>query len=241
LRYAVISDIHSNLHAFLKVLEKIETLSIDQIVCLGDVVGYNAFPNDCCDIIKERNIPTICGNHDAVACGLEEPWGFNPVAMAAAMWTRENLRDDNHAWIKSLPDTRTMEHFVMVHGSPYDRDYYMFTWEEVLPHMNYLEEVKSPLCFFGHTHSPGIFAADGVYTVDDDSKFTLENGKGYFINIGSVGQPRDSDPRASFGVYDSDTATYELVRLEYEVDKAAEAVREMGLPDFLAERLFLGR
>ncbi len=241
MRYAIISDIHANVHAFEAVLRAIDALSPDQIVCLGDVVGYNASPNVCADMVREMNIPTICGNHDAVACSLEEPWGFNPVALAAAVWTRESLTEANHTWLRSLPDARVHEHFVAVHGSPFDRDFYMFNWEDVLPHMEYLKEVDRDVCFFGHTHTPGIFAADGVYTIDDDSRFTLEEGKSYFINPGSVGQPRDSDPRAAFGVYDSDSRVYELVRIEYDIAAAQEDILAEGLPDFLADRLALGR
>jgi predicted phosphodiesterase len=241
LRYALISDIHANLHAFEKVLSRIKDLGVDQVVCLGDVVGYNANPNECSQIVRDEQIPTICGNHDAVACGLEEPWGFNPVALSSALWTRKTLTQDTNAWLKALPDTRTFDDFVVVHGSPYDRDFYMFTWEDVLPHMDYLAEVDRRVCFFGHTHSPGIFAADGVYSIDGDEKFALNNGKSFFINPGSVGQPRDGDPRAAFGIFDSDRREYELIRVEYDVQKAADEITEKGLPPFLAERLFLGR
>lgn len=241
LRYAIISDLHANLEATETVLKKIEESSVDQIVCLGDVVGYNANPNECSDILREMKIPTICGNHDAVACGFEEPWGFNPVALQAAMWTREELSEDNLAWLRSLKDTGRFGPFLGVHGSPTNRNTYLFTWEDVLPHMPVVEEQGCNLCFFGHTHSPGIFSKDGVYTVDADSKFVLGSDKMFFVNPGSVGQPRDGDPRAAFGLLDTETNEYELVRLHYPVKKAAEKVNAAGLPAFLAERLFLGR
>ena len=99
MKYAIISDLHANLEALIAVLDKIEETGVDQVVCLGDVVGYNASPNECVEIVQERGIPTICGNHDAVACGLEEPWGFNPIALQAAMWTRDNLTPANLEWI----------------------------------------------------------------------------------------------------------------------------------------------
>ena len=102
MKYAIISDIHSNLEALTAVLDKIDAIGVDQIVCLGDVVGYNADPNECTAIMREREIPTICGNHDAVACGIEEPWGFNPIALAAALWTRENLMEENTEWLRAL-------------------------------------------------------------------------------------------------------------------------------------------
>ena len=241
MRYAIISDSHANLEATSAVLSHIDKIGVDQIVNLGDVVGYNANPNECCDIMREREIPTICGNHDAVACGLEEPWGFNPVALSAAMWTREALREDNLEWLRGLPDTRKFGPLLAVHGSPSNRNSYLFSWEDVLPHIGYVEEQGCRLCFFGHTHNPGIFSKDGVYTVDDDSKFKLGDEKMFFVNPGSVGQPRDGDPRAAFGLLDIKENEFELVRINYPVKQAADKVTGVGLPAFLAERLFLGR
>jgi predicted phosphodiesterase len=241
LRYALISDIHANYEALEAVLQKIEDLSIDQIVCLGDVVGYNASPNECCEVLRERSIPTILGNHDAVACGVEEPWGFNPVALAAAMWTREHLSEDNLKWLRDLPDALHFGDFVAVHGAPKNRNTYLFTWEDILPHLSFLDEQNCDLCIIGHTHSPGIFSADGVYTVDDDHKFKLGEGKRFFVNPGSVGQPRDGNPMAAFGVLDTGVNEYEQVRISYPCEEAARKVVEAGLPPFLAERLALGR
>ncbi len=258
MRYAFISDLHANLEALEAVLSAIDESSIDQAVCLGDVVGYNANPNECIAFIRERNIPTICGNHDAVACGLEEPWGFNPIALAAALWTRDHLEPDNIQWLKKLPVNLSFEHFLAAHGSPTDRDCYIFNWEDVLPHFPYVAEQNRTLCFFGHTHCPGIFSSDGMYAVDAHSRFLfcpetasreekqavfhLETGrKIFFINSGSVGQPRDGDPRAAFGILDTEACSYELVRVSYPIQQAAERIIAAGLPSFLAERLFLGR
>ncbi len=241
MKYAIISDVHANIDALLPVLEKIEAIGADRIVCLGDVVGYNATPNECADILRERDIPTILGNHDAVACGVEEPWGFNPVALAAAMWTRENLSEDNLEWIRGLPDALNFGGFVGVHGAPKNHNTYLFTWEDVLPHLYFLEEQNANVCMIGHTHTPGIFSADGVYSVDDDFCFNLGQEKSFFVNPGSVGQPRDNDPRAAFGVLDAETNVYEQVRVTYPVEKAAKKVVEAGLPQFLADRLALGR
>lgn len=241
MKYAVISDIHANLEAMNVVLERIDSMDVDQIICLGDVVGYNASPNECCEIIRERNIPTVLGNHDAVACSIEEPWGFNPVALAAAMWTRENLNKENLEWLKGLPDALNFEDFVAVHGAPKNRNTYLFSWEDILPHLSFLEEQNCNVCLIGHTHSPGIFSTDGVYSVDDDDRFDLGEGKSFFINPGSVGQPRDSDPRAAFGVLDTEENYFEQVRIAYPIEKAANRIRGAGLPEFLAERLALGR
>lgn len=241
MKYGIISDCHANLEATLAALAHIDQVGVDKIINLGDVVGYNANPNECCDLMRERDIPTICGNHDAVACGLEEPWGFNPVALSAAMWTRETLREDNLDWLRSLPDTQRFDSFLAVHGSPNNRNSYLFTWEDVLPHISEVEEQGCSYCFFGHTHSPGIFSRDGVYTVDDDGKFSLSDDKVFFVNPGSVGQPRDGDPRAAFGFLDTETREFEQVRINYPVKQAADKVAKANLPAFLAERLFLGR
>lgn len=241
MRYAIISDIHANLQALTAVLTKIDEIGVDEIVCLGDVVGYNANPNECVALIRELDIPTICGNHDAVACGISDPWGFNPIALAAAVWTRENMTPDNAEWLRGLDDSMLTDDFLAVHGAPSSRDIYLFGWEDVLPQIEMLRDVERDLCFFGHTHCPGIFSEDGVYTVDSDSKFRLGEGKTFFINSGSVGQPRDGDPRAAFGVIDMRRKEYELVRVPYNIKQAAESIIHMGLPHFLADRLSLGR
>lgn len=235
------SDNHANLEATLAALDYIDNIGVDQIVNLGDIVGYNANPNECCDLMRERNIPTICGNHDAVACGLEEPWGFNPVALSAAMWTREALRPDNLEWLRGLPDNQKIGPFLAVHGSPVNRNSYLFAWEDILPHVPYVEDKECRLCFFGHTHNPCVFSKDGVYSLDDENKFVVGDEKMFFINPGSVGQPRDGNPLSAFGLFDTDTMTFEQVRINYPVKQAAEKVTNAGLPAFLAERLFLGR
>lgn len=241
MKYAIISDVHANQVALQAVLECIEKAGAGQTVCLGDVVGYNAAPNECADLLRERKVLTILGNHDAVACGLEEAWGFNPVAHQAAMWTREQLSPENKEWLRSLPDTLNFGAFVAVHGAPKNHNTYLFTWEDVLPHLYFLEEQNTNICFIGHTHSPAIFSEDGMYSVDEDSRFELGVEKSFFVNPGSVGQPRDGNPRASFGLIDDETNTYEQVRIDYAVDRAAEHVRAAGLPEFLADRLVLGR
>lgn len=240
MKYAIISDLHGNVEALRAVLEYIEAEGCESTLCLGDVVGYNANPQQCVDILRRRRIPTVSGNHDeAVYTG--QPWGFNPVALSAALWTREQLSDDALRWLEDLPEEIETSDFVAVHGAPGSRDHYLFTWEEVAPLIPPLEERGHSLCFFGHTHSPGIFAGDGVYAVDDSGEFELEPGKTYFINPGSVGQPRDGDARASFGLYDADRRVYTHVRAAYDIEQAARGVHEAGLPPFLAERLTLGR
>ena len=242
MKFAIISDIHANFEALSAVLAKIDSMDdVDNIICLGDVVGYNADPNACVDALREREILTILGNHDAVACGIEEPWNFNPVAMAAAMWTRDNLCEDNLEWLRELPDMLKFNTFIAVHGAPNNRNTYLLSWEDILPHLEFMRESKCNICLIGHTHSPGIFSDDGVYSVDDDGIFDIGNDKIFFINSGSVGQPRDGNPDAAFGLLDTEKNHFEQVRVKYPVEKTAQRIVSAGLPVFLAERLTLGR
>ena len=241
MKYAIISDVHANIEALEPVLAYADDAGVDQIVCLGDVVGYNATPNECADILRERNILTIMGNHDAVACGDEDPWGFNPVAKKAALWTRDQLSAENIQWIKSLPDHLCFGDFATVHGAPKSHNTYLFSWRDIIPHLYYLEEQNCRICFMGHTHTPGIFSVDGMYTIDEDFRFSLGMEKVFFINPGSVGQPRDGDARAAFAILDTETNVFEQVRLKYAVEQAAQRVRAAQLPEFLADRLAAGR
>ncbi len=239
--YAVISDIHANIDALDVVLKRLDEIDPDCITCLGDVVGYNAIPNECVERIAERGIQTILGNHDAVACGIEEPWGFNPVALSAAIWTREQLNEASLEWLRGLPDALNYGPLVAVHGAPKNHNTYLFSWEDILPYVYFMDEQNCSICFIGHTHTPAVFSTDGGHSLNGNNKTELERDKVYFINPGSVGQPRDDNPLASFGLLDTDAMTFELVRLEYDVQRAAQRVREARLPRFLADRLIMGK
>lgn len=241
LLYAILSDIHANIDALEVVLGRLDSLGVDEIVCLGDVVGYNAEPNACVSLIAERGVQTILGNHDAVACAIEEPWGFNPVALAAAVWTREKLDEPTLEWLRGLPDALNYGPFVAVHGAPKNHNVYLFSPEEIRPHLYFMDEQNCRLCFMGHTHTPAIFSTDGDYSLNGKTRIQLDPEKIYFINPGSVGQPRDDNPNASFGLFDSDSMTFELVRTAYDVERASQRVRDARLPRFLADRLLQGR
>ncbi len=242
MQIAVITDIHANIEALTVVLENIESRGADAIVCLGDLVGYNANPNECVEEIRRREIPCVMGNHDAVACGIEEPWGFNEVARHAAIWTRQTLTDDNIEFLRGTPENqRIQEEFLGVHGSPQDRDMYLFSWHEVYSQFPYLDSFGVRSCFFGHTHFPGIYNEEGLCSVDETGSFTLDSNGRFFINPGSVGQPRDNNPRAAYLMYDTDTMRVRFIRVEYDISKAADKILRSGLPKFLADRLVLGR
>ncbi len=239
--YALISDIHANIEALDAVFEEIDERGVDCVVCLGDVVGYNAMPNECIEKLAERDVQAILGNHDAVGCGVEEPWGFNPVALTAAVWTREKLSEVSLEWLRGLPDALNYGPFVAVHGAPKNHNTYIFSWEDILPHVYFTDEQNCNICFMGHTHTPAVFSTDGAIPLGKEQQTVLERDHVYFINPGSVGQPRDDDVRASFGLFDADSMTFELARVEYDVEHAVKRVRDAHLPRFLADRLLLGR
>jgi diadenosine tetraphosphatase ApaH/serine/threonine PP2A family protein phosphatase len=241
-KIAVISDIHANAEAFDRVLLEISERGVDGIMCLGDIVGYNADPNPCVDIVKQSKIPSLLGNHDAVACGIEEPWGFNVVALTAALWTRNQLTEPNKVFLRGLHDQQLLNSsFLAVHGAPSDRDTYLFSWDDVRPEFDYLRQCGASVCFFGHTHCQGIFSESGARTPDEDGHLKLEEGELYFVNPGSVGQPRDGDARAAFAIFDTELRELDLIRVEYDRKTTADKISQAGLPLFLAERLMMGR
>lgn len=244
MRYAVISDVHSNLEALEAVLDEIEQRRVDRIVCLGDLVGYNADPNACVRIFMERGIPTLLGNHDAAACGLEEPVNFNSIAQAAVIWTRRNLDSPCRDFLRRQPEQRSLSEGVrLVHGSLLDRDQYLFAYPEVLENALQMGREDPPLrvVFFGHTHHQVAFRYQGrSIAVVPGPRFEIEAQARYLVNPGSVGQPRDRDNRASFLVYDEEARVVEYVRTPYDIASCAGKVLAAGLPFELAERLGQG-
>ena len=253
MRTAVISDIHSNLEALKAVLKDIEERGIENIVCLGDVVGYNADPNECTAIVRRMKIPTIMGNHDVVACEREEPLGFNPIAFSAALWTRENLSEENKRFLAGLPAEFMLSGQILcVHGAPSDRDTYVFTVDEAEEQFEILHQRKIHICLFGHTHFPCIFCDGKLLTDGRCNHWSLDPNQYYMINPGSVGQPRDGDCRASYIILDHfegelgeaqrfNMPTVDFIRVEYDVKEAVEKIVERGLPQYNAERLLIGR
>ncbi|MBI1911601.1 MAG: metallophosphoesterase family protein [Deltaproteobacteria bacterium] len=243
MRYAVISDIHSNLEAFSAFIDEVENLDINKIICLGDIVGYNANPNECIDIIRKKKIICVMGNHDSRASGLEDPFDFNLQAQTAIYWTRHALNAENKEFLRNLPRTLLIDNkFLAVHGSIDDTDTYILGERSALRNFDLLREMGRPnLCFFGHTHVPVTFAEhDGSADIKTDQTIKIEKGVNYLINPGSIGQPRDRDPRASFIIYDTRKSIVTFHRIEYDIQSTAEKILAAGLPERLAERLKLG-
>lgn len=238
MRYAIISDIHANLEAFLEVLGEIDGSGADRIICLGDIVGYGANPNECVEIIKKRQIKSLIGNHDKAACGLTEPVDFNHVARHAVLWTRGELTRPNRDYLRGLPEEGLVDGFMIVHGAPSDPDRYIlseYDAEEEFPGLG-----ENKLCFFGHTHVRVLYSlSGGDVEVSRAERVRLRKGTSYLVNPGSVGQPRDRDPRASFLIFD-DCGDIEFRRVEYPIEAAQKKIIERGLDRFLAERLSLG-
>jgi len=242
MKFAIIADIHGNLEAFQVVLDDIKKQKCTHFACLGDVVGYNASPKECLDIVRSMNIPVVKGNHDEY-CSTDQPLdGFNPAAAEAVNWTRKQLTDDDRNWLKELKYLRMVTNFTIVHATLDGPQRWGYVFDKLAAAASFTYQNTS-ICFFGHTHVPVAFIRDNMAMVRGGtySKFKVEPGKKYFVNVGAIGQPRDNNPKAAYVVYDADEGTIELRRLEYDIAGAQKKILEAGLPPRLAERLAVGR
>lgn len=240
MKYAIIADIHGNLDAFQVVLEDIRAQNATNIVCLGDVVGYNAQPKECLDIIRQMNIPCVKGNHDEYCSSEDHLEGFNPHAAEAVHWTRNQLSAEDKHWLRELKYTRMAANFTMVHATLDAPDRWGYVFDKLAAAASFPYQ-NTQMCFFGHTHVPVAFMRDTVVRGGTYSKFKVDPAKKYFINVGAVGQPRDNNPKAAYVLYDMDAHTIELRRLEYDIAAAQKKILAAGLPERLAERLAYGR
>ncbi len=251
MRYLILSDIHANSDALEAVLAAAEW---DAVVVLGDLVGYGAEPNAVVDRVRGLNpMAVIRGNHDKAACGIDDGRNFNYVARLAAQWTAAALTADNLAYLRALPagPLAIDDRVEICHGAPFDEDHYIFDGEDA---WRALDAATRPLCLFGHTHLPVVFHREGStldgFVPDDNADsgtpeshgpVSMRAGVAYLINAGSVGQPRDGDPRAGFAIYDSESAALTLRRVPYPVNAAQRRILGAGLPASLANRLAIGR
>lgn len=240
MRYGIIADIHGNLDALEVVLKDIKEQQCTHVVCLGDIVGYGANPKECLDIIRAMNIPTVKGNHDEYIGVDENPDGFNDAAAEAVTWSRAQLTEDDRKYLRELKYFRLVANFSIVHATldAPGRWGYVFDKLEAASSFTYQ---NTQVCFFGHTHVPVAFIRDTGVRGGKYSRFRVEPGRKYFVNVGSVGQPRDGDPRAAYVVYDIPQQTIELRRLDYDIAAAQKKIRAAGLPERLADRLEHGR
>ena len=232
MKYAIISDIHANLEALTKAMSIIKEKQVDEIVCLGDVVGYGANPNECVDIVRSNCSAVVLGNHDEAALDPAGPHDFNPIAQKAIEWTAAQLTDESLSFLSARPMVDKKENILLVHSSPHSPESwdYIINAENAADAIQYFEEM---ICFIGHTHVPGIFSVSGR------SK-SVSRTERQIVNVGSIGQPRDGNPMLSFGIFDSTAWEYELIRAEYNIQGAVEKILKAGLPQELGYRLMYG-
>jgi predicted phosphodiesterase len=239
LKIGVIGDIHGNLEALTAVLEILEAEHVDDVVCVGDVVGYGADPVECIRIVRERTSVVVAGNHDYGAVGKQALDYFNSAAREAVLWTGKQLSDEDRRWLSNLPLVHRSKEYELVHASFYRPEAfeYIFNPEEATPSFTFQ---KSKLAFFGHTHWPSTFL-DGEPVRHSIQKVVPIDPPGkVLINVGAVGQPRDSDPTASVVILDLGKGRVNFKRAQYDIQAAAKKIIDAGLPASLAERLCHG-
>jgi diadenosine tetraphosphatase ApaH/serine/threonine PP2A family protein phosphatase len=246
MRRLIVADIHSNFDALSAVLAEAEG-RFDEIICCGDVAGYGANPNQVIQWARENCSTIVRGNHDRACAASDRLMDFNERAGAAVLWTREQLTDENRLWLANLPlGPLFYDDYELAHGSPLDEDEYLVVSYDIAPLGAVL---MRPVCFVGHTHVQGgwEWTPGGLRQLpapvagERERVFELAGGRMRLFNPGSVGQPRDHDPRAAFALWDTDRRTISLCRVAYDVGAAQSRILEAGLHPWLAERLALGR
>ena len=246
MRYGIISDIHSNLDALDAVLKEVDKLGMDRLLCLGDIVGYGPEPNECCDLLRERGCLAIAGNHDEAAASDRDTERFNSLAAQAIAWTRSRLTPQNRSYLNELPRERHFDAFDIVHGAPEEHFDYILGINDAC---DAFQKVRKPVTFIGHTHIAEVyFQEEGHAQAGRTFHQRLANGGRievspqyhYIINPGSVGQPRDRNPQASFAYFDESAKTIEIRRVSYDVANVRDKMERAQLPVELAERLGLG-
>jgi predicted phosphodiesterase len=239
-KYAILGDIHGNWEALTAVLEDAHEQGVTHFVCVGDVVGYNADPEQCLGKVRELNFVLVRGNHDHYVSHDESLDDFHPLAANVVDWTRRQLSSEEIEYLRNLRLTRVVGGFTIVHSTmdmP-EKWGYVFDTLEAEAHFNYQ---ATSVCFFGHTHVPLAFEKAGRVTSSSYSKVKITIGKKYFINVGSVGQPRDGDWRSAYAIYDTKAREVELRRLSYDIEATQRKIIKAGLPERLARRLELGK
>ncbi len=239
-KYAILGDIHGNLEALTAVLEDAEKQGVTHFVCIGDIVGYNASPAECIDKVREIKAVCVRGNHDHYCSYDERLDDFHPLAANVIDWTRKQLSEEQIQFLHDLPLSKMVAGFSIVHSTldlP-EKWGYVFDTLEADAHFNY-QPVTT--CFYGHTHVPIVFEKDNNVIRKTYTTFNIQTGKKYFINVGSVGQPRDGDPRAAYVIYDFNDKEVKLRRVLYDIEATQKKIRDNGLPERLAARLAEGK
>mgnify|MGYP001778353259 CR=1 FL=1 len=245
-RFAIISDIHANIEALDAVLADAKAQKVDDFLCLGDVVGYNAAPAECIRRIRELGCKVVMGNHDHYcsdpSVNLDD---FQPNAASVIEWTRRNLSEDDIRWLQSLPYTLTLFGFTAVHSTLDSPEHFRYAFDATDAADSFTAQ-RSHVCFHGHTHVPCIFLRDSVTRAIQKwapADGILDKGT-YFINVGSVGQPRDGIPQACYAIYDTTqlkAPSIQFRRVDYDIEAAVRRIELAGLPDRLITRLYTGQ
>jgi predicted phosphodiesterase len=240
MRFAIFGDIHANLEAFEAVLADAEAEGCDRNICLGDIVGYNADPKACLDKVRALKCPIVKGNHDDYASTLNALDNFNPLAESAIRWTRDKLTEEEKTFLRDLPLVGQVESFTIVHATLDGPGEWGYVLNQLDAAASFSKQ-KAQVCFFGHTHAPRLYIRDGSVVGLPLEEVVIEPQSKYFINVGSVGQPRDGDWRAAYVIFDFDEKRVRLRRVRYDIASTKSKIVNAGLPSKLAERLFHGR
>ena len=238
MRCLILSDIHSNLVALEAILQ--DAPSGLPVYCLGDIVGYNSNPVECLKIVQDLGCPVVRGNHDHYVAHSDSLEGFHPLAANVVDWTRKQLTDENRTYLGNLKYVDSVETFTIVHSTLDAPSTWGYVFDKLEAEASFNYQVSS-VCFYGHTHVPMAFErTDGIRS-GLFKKLKIAVGRKYFINVGSVGQPRDGDPRAAYVIYDMIDNSIELRRVTYNLKKTQQKILDKGLPERLAARLAIGR
>ncbi|MDP0491478.1 MAG: metallophosphoesterase family protein [Verrucomicrobiota bacterium JB023] len=240
MRIALFADIHANLEALETVLADAAEQGCTDYVCLGDIVGYNANPSECLERVRALDCPVVKGNHDEDCGGDHSLDAMNPTAAEALRWTREQLSEEQREYLRTLRMVRQVEDFTIVHSSLDQPQVWNYVSNK-FDAMSSFSYQFTRVCFHGHTHVPRVFARDTSVKELSAESVQFEDNLKYFVNVGSVGQPRNGDWRACYAIYDIPSNTLVFRRLEYDILTTQEKIRQAGLPDMLATRLAEGR
>ena len=241
MKIAILGDIHANLEALTEVLKDCETEKVTDYVSVGDIVGYGPNPKECLDIVRDKlKAPTVRGNHDELCSNQGSLAGFNPNAAAAVEWTRQQLTLDDRNWLGRLPYLKHVESFTMVHATLDSPQRWGYVFDRLAASTS-ISYQTTPICFAGHTHVPLAFIRDTAVRGGQYTRLHIEAGRKYFINAGSVGQPRDGNPKAAYVIYDMIENVITLKRVDYDIPAVQKKIIDVGLPKRLADRLAVGK